>query len=84
MNDTFEMNEMGIQQSIESLKQYNEKIRIDMESLKHILEGIATNWLSRGEDIQSITNEVKAQILKLQNMESSVIQLIDALSLLHE
>jgi len=84
MNDTFEMNENGVEISIESLKHYNEKIRVDVESLKHILEGIEKEWLSRGEDIQSITNEVKTQIIKLLNMQSSILQLIDALTLLQE
>ena len=85
MNDeVFEMNGIELEQSIESLKHYNQKIRVDIDSLKQILDNMEQVWQSKGEDIESITKEVKIQIIKLLNIESSILQLVDALTSLQE
>jgi len=84
MSDYFEMDEEELKNGINSIKFYKDKIKLDSEHINEVLKDIEQNWVSSGEDINSITNEMKNQILKLQNLESSLNELCDALSYLHE
>lgn len=85
MNDNlFEMDNDKLSQSIYSIKYYNDKLSTDMESLNVFLENLEKEWISSGEDIKSIIQEVKNQIIKLQNTKSSLSELVDALNVLQE
>ena len=84
MSDYFEMDAEELKNGINSIKFQKDKIKFDSEQLKEILTSIENNWISTGVDIKTITSSIKNQIIQMQNMDSSLNELCDALSCLHE